>query len=236
MKIYLLIAAFCALPFNVIAAERKPVADIDTNAMTSEMQAITQEENSKHVSLAWWMPTEFWQASFAKSSETPASLNKDVAEAFSGVSVIAIAEADISSLASFDFYSREDVEKNLVVTYVDSQGTQHVLQAENKINRKLEVLLGIMKPILASAVGNLGSNLNFYVFHDMAPSDKHARLIDPYSSGYIDVQFTTKLGMVNHSRIQLPLDSLFVPRMCPGGRKAHITWKYCPWDGTPLND
>ena len=50
---------------DATAAEKKPIGDIDTNALTNETQAMPADEPDKHMSLAWWMPSEFWQASFA---------------------------------------------------------------------------------------------------------------------------------------------------------------------------
>jgi hypothetical protein len=43
-----------------------------------------------------------------------------------------------------------------------------------------------------------------------------------------DVQLTSRVGM--------PLDSLFKPRFCPNGKKAHISWEFCPWSGKKLKE
>jgi hypothetical protein len=39
---------------------------------------------------------------------------------------------------------------------------------------------------------------------------------------------------VHMAELELPLDSLFVPRLCPNGKPAHVSWDYCPWSGKKL--
>jgi hypothetical protein len=34
--------------------------------------------------------------------------------------------------------------------------------------------------------------------------------------------------------LETPLNSLFVPRTCPNGKPAHVSWKFCPWGGERL--
>ena len=36
------------------------------------------------------------------------------------------------------------------------------------------------------------------------------------------------------ARVELPINALFVPRLCSDGREAHVTWNYCPWTGERL--
>jgi hypothetical protein len=37
-------------------------------------------------------------------------------------------------------------------------------------------------------------------------------------------------------KIEMPIDALFVQRMCPNGKPAHVSWVVCPWDGGKLPD
>ncbi|MBW4643856.1 MAG: hypothetical protein KME23_12850 [Goleter apudmare HA4340-LM2] len=56
----------------------------------------------------------------------------------------------------------------------------------------------------------------------------------PYKSGKLNISFNGKGNQQIGSVVNLPLNSLFIPRLCPNGKPAHVSWKYCPWDGTPL--
>jgi len=106
------------------------------------------------------------------------------------------------------------------------------LEPVQTINPELELVLGIFKPILGAAMGNLGKNMHFYVLDDRTKSSK--RLLDPYHAGRIRVQLAKTQGDIMTAEIETPLDALFVPRICPNGREAHVSWNYCPWSGTQL--
>ena len=61
-------------------------------------------------------------------------------------------------------------------------------------------------------------------------------MVDPYLQGLISVQIAKRNGDLMTADIEMPLNSLFVPRKCPNGKDAHISWKYCPWSGKLLVD
>jgi hypothetical protein len=83
-------------------------------------------------------------------------------------------------------------------------------------------------------MGNLGRNLHFFVFQD---EEKDSRIFSPFDSGAVVVKLS---GRENRQDISLsidrPIDSLLVPRLCANGKPAHVTWKFCPWDGKKLPD
>ena len=83
-------------------------------------------------------------------------------------------------------------------------------------------------------MGNLGKNMHFYVLNDKSKS--FPRLLDPYRKGQINIQLSRKDDVLMTASIEMPLNSLFVPRKCPNGKDAHISWKYCPWTGKRLEE
>ena len=73
---------------------------------------------------------------------------------------------------------------------------------------------------------------DFFVLSD---TDQGDRLLSPYGNSTLLVTLTNKKGEVLEPiRFEMPLDSLFVPRMCPNGKPAHVSWVVCPWDGSKL--
>ena len=83
-------------------------------------------------------------------------------------------------------------------------------------------------------MGNLGSNMHFFVLNDELESSP--RLIDPYLKGHISIQLERRDEVQLDARIEMPLNSLFIPRKCPNGMDAHVSWKFCPWTGKPLEE
>jgi hypothetical protein len=234
----ILLAIFMFAAINAIAAEKKPIGDVDTDALTSETQSTdtTGNDLSNHITFVWWIPHQLWQATMAKEPKPSAAESKEFLDAFAGITVLVVAAIDTKSFGSYDYYSKDDIKKAMVVTYVDSAGEKHVLQVRDSIDKKVGVLLDALKPNVVRMLGKMGDSMQFFVLDDRAQSGKENRLIDPYREGNVDVQLTRKNNYVTHSRIDFPVNSLFLPRLCPGGRKADISWKYCPWDGSPLKD
>jgi hypothetical protein len=101
-----------------------------------------------------------------------------------------------------------------------------------EVPQKLVPLLKVLGPILSSAMGPMGQNMNFFVLDD---HKKGGRLISPYEPGMLRITLTDNKGVkLEPLLIEFPLDSLYVPRRCPNGKPAHVSWMVCPWDGSKL--
>jgi hypothetical protein len=59
--------------------------------------------------------------------------------------------------------------------------------------------------------------------------------ISPYEAGTLRFTMGASGDLTAiEGGIETPMNALFVPRLCPNGRPAHVSWKVCPWDGTAL--
>ncbi len=229
ISILLLLAAACA-----IAAEKKPIKDVNIDAFTKETQATAKGSGDNHVAITWWIPNEFWESIFARDQTTSEIDKKTMLDAVAGVSLLAVAQADVSPVGAFKFYTKASIQNQMMISYTGAMGEKRSLSPMQVIDPDLEVVLGIFKPILGAAMGNLGSNLHFYVLDDKIKSSR--RLIDPYREGRINIKLAKKTGDRMTAEIEMPLNCLYVPRKCPNGKDAHITWNYCPWTGRPIVD
>jgi len=120
------------------------------------------------------------------------------------------------------------------LSFTAADGKRRTVTPMGTIDPNLGVVLAVFKPILGAAMGNLGNNMHFYVLDDRI--EGAPRLLDPYREGLISVQLMRKNGDWMTAEIEMPLNSLFVPRKCPNGKDAHVSWKYCPWSGKRLED
>lgn len=214
------------------AVERKNLKDVNTDTFSTDTQASPVDSGSDHMVLTWWIPNEFWEAILSKD-ETIADADKNaMLDALAGVSLLGVVQGDITRLAAFNYYSKEEIEKNIIISFIDEKNKKHKIIPMNLIKPDLEVVLGIFKPILSAAMGNLGSNFHFYVLNDFTGNS--SRLIDPYKKGRINIQLLKRNNESLWSNIELPVNSLFIPRICPNGKEAHISWEYCPWSGKQL--
>ena len=217
-----------------VAADRKLLKDVVIDEMTPDTQATAKGSGDSHFALVWWVPNEFWISIFSRDTTTSAADKNAMLNAMSEISLLAVVQADITDMGAFIYYTKQKIEENMMMSFTNSKGIKKRLLPMQIINPDLEIVLSVFKPILEAAMGNLGSNFHFYVLNDK--SNASGRIIDPYRQGAIDVQLSRKDGVLITSSIELPLNSLFIPRKCPNGKDAHISWKYCPWSGKRLEN
>ncbi|MEO0974297.1 MAG: hypothetical protein AAFX85_14495 [Pseudomonadota bacterium] len=223
------LALILALPAHAI--ERKPVAEVEADALTTETQ-LRLGGTSQHISVVWWVPTEYWELFLSRDQSIGAEVRQQVLDTLSGVSLLAVVQADISPLGVFDFYSEAQVREGLILTYEPAKGESRQLKPLTKVDPGLQILIGQIKPVLTAAMGNLGGNMHFLVLDDEDGDGQ--RILDPYLEGVLSASVTTQADEVLGGVFEFPLDSLFVPRKCPNGKDAHVSWRYCPWSGEEL--
>jgi hypothetical protein len=226
----LLVATLLAAPLLAGAAERRPLVQVDLTALSSETQL--QLSGDGQFGLAWWIPAEFWAAAAARQ---PAGAGNDepIARALAPYLVLGIIQADVSDLGGFTFFDRGRVQQGLRVTHAVPGGESRTLRPVEPDDPDVGIALGMIRPILANALGNAGQNMHFFTLVDAARAD--APPVSPLAAGELRIEVAGfQGGRSGTGRIETPLNALFVPRLCPGGRPADIRWKVCPWDGTPL--
>lgn len=230
MKMFLIVALM-VVSYS-FAAEKKPVIAIDEDALTSETQLSLKGTGDDHMAFVWWIPNEFWEKVLSSDPSIKETEKNAMLNAMSGISLLAVVQANISEIGAFEFFSKEEIEKDMKLVYTGADGKKQNVSIVTKIDPTLEVLLGVFKPILAAAMGNMGNSMHFYVLNDKVKSTN--RLLNPYEKGKIDIQLKKKEKVFMNTSIEFPLNSLFVPRICPNGKEAHISWSYCPWTGKRL--
>lgn len=222
---------FIAATGLAVAAERKDPTEINPVDFTTETQQMSSE--AAVLDMAWWIPAEFWEAVLRQDPSVPRDQADAMLEVMRPYFVIVVVQADISPFGSFTFIPEPRVERGLGVTYVDEQGKRSDLEVLETTNPDFELLLLQLGPILANAMGNLGENFNFYAFS--ATDADGNRIASPFEPGRIQVSLGGREGAApTEFEFEAPLDALFRPRICPNGKPAHISWSFCPWDGSRL--
>jgi hypothetical protein len=100
--------------------------------------------------------------------------------------------------------------------------------APEKLDYALQTLLSNLKPVLKNAMGQLGENMNFFVFSDKKENGK--RVSDPYAKGNVQLNVRNK-----EYKWRTPLGTLMPLKYCPKDKEdMNGSWEYCPWDGGKL--
>ncbi len=214
----------------LFAATPKPIEEVDTDALTQELQYAASADRFV---LVWWIPHEFWSAVLHQAGIVDDEVRDDMLGTLESYSMLAVVEADISDFGHFDFYDKQTILKHLRVTYKEGDDEQRELKPMSDVPEDVKLLQQQMAPVLTNAMGAMGANFYFFTFNTTTKDGQ--RLLSPYSESTLDVHTTDRLGgRPEVGRFRFPLDSLHIPRKCPNGEDAHISWKFCPWTGQKL--
>ncbi|WP_146118588.1 hypothetical protein [Blastopirellula marina] len=227
----------CLVTTSVFAAERKPLKDVDLTSLSQDIQTIHQgplEDGTNFVAIALWLPQEYWQAVMDKNAALPAANKAKLLETMEGVTMLALVQGDVTPLGRFDFYQRDEIEKKLEISVIATDGKRRNLEPMKEISGELQQVVAVFKPIMAAAMGNMGRSMEIFVFDNK--NEDGSKILDSYQPGQIDIRMVRRDGSEMDSTIELPLNALYIPRKCPNGKDAHISWKLCPWTGAPLED
>lgn len=213
------------------AQERMPFERIALDSLAADTQATPGGTDDTHLVLVWWIPHEYWAAAFSREGAMSAGQREATIRVLRGYSLLAVVQAEIRPLGALRYYDLESVAESLAIT-LESGGETARLEPLQDVGTDLQPMLGALKPILAAAMGNFGSNMHFFVLADRDADDR--RIIDPYETNVLRIALSKDDGERIDVAIEMPIDALFVPRICPNGKTAHVSWKYCPWGGERL--
>ncbi len=193
---------------------------------------IVSSSDDTHTAVCWWIPVEFWKASLSRDITISEEERCAFLRVLNDFSLLSIAQFDM--IDKYDYYSKSEIESNIVITVIDKNGNENRLFTMQNINSDFDKIIGMLQLVTGDVLGNFGNNAHFYVLNDKSKRDD--RLLNPYNKGELRIQFGRRNGEIFEGIIKTPINALFVPRICPNGEKAHISWKFCPWSGKPLEE
>ena len=215
-------------------AEPKAMTDVDTESMMGDTTLIFTNAGENDFALAFWLPQEFWMSIFSQDPSISAEDSSEIIGLIEGLSILAVVQADISAFGSFDYFPENEIRSGMTVTFTNTNSETINLITMIDIHPDLEMILMIFQQIFGAAMGSFGENLQYFIIEDNNKSGD--RIANPYLNGSIRLGLTKRNDAKMTSTLVLPLNSLYVPRKCPNGEDAHISWIYCPWTGVKLED
>ncbi|GAH37683.1 unnamed protein product, partial [marine sediment metagenome] len=148
------VAVLCLLTSAGLALEKRPIDKVDTDELIKNTQTKVPSGH-RHVSIIWWIPPEFWEATFAKDQNTSEAGKKRMIAALKPYSLLAVLQADISDFGVFTFYDKEEVETGLKIRFRPADGEPYQITPSKNASPDVKMLLSVIKPILTAAMGNL---------------------------------------------------------------------------------
>ncbi|WP_286756084.1 hypothetical protein [Roseivirga sp. UBA838] len=218
-----ILSVIASLIFTFSAQAQKRAIDI--NELINETQLMSEDQNLMR--LVWYIPLEYWEASFAADESISADELEEMIDIFDDFELIAVIDGEFGVFGNIKYTPISEV--RAMIRLETSDGKKHLPLDDSEISNDASTLMSFMQPMLANMMGDMGKNMQFFMFKSKGKED---RLIDPFKQH----SFKVHLGDEVFS-FELPLASLLPPKYCPtDGKKMKGTWIYCPFHGVELTD
>jgi hypothetical protein len=196
---------------------------IDLQALIQETQKHSLDPG--HMTIVWWMPSEFWRASLAQNPGIRKEQTEAILQILAGYTMVAVADGSIGPFGGVTFNTEDVVRSG--VTVRDPQGRTHSPLDNDSIDVDAKNLLQMLRPGLGNTLGSLGQNIYFVLFRATADGRPIA---DPKGKG----TFTVVLRDTEYS-YRLPLGSLLPPKYDPATRETFPgNYMFNPFTGGAL--
>jgi len=231
MKSTAIILLTAILTFSAGALQRKSPDKIDLDQLTAET-LLDASHSKDHIAFVWYIPSEYWDAVISQNREMGKREKARAGKTMKTLTVIAVVQGDVPHTGPVRYYEKIFLQDSLRFIRIDALGRKYEYIPYKTSSGEVKKLLESIVPALRSSVGPLAENLQFFVFNDQAADG--SRILDPYRPGALEIELKRKDGQKLEAKLEFPLNALFVPRRCPNGKPADVTWKYCPWTGKKL--
>ncbi len=226
-SIALLLLVAAVLTASAQTPAQSPEEDIIGDLLKETQSSI---HGGGYTGMIWWIPAEFWEQALRQQMplEKAATQVKPLREYV----MVVVAVGKVGALGSIDFVAPEKIRTNTVLR--DTRGTDYMPMA--KVAPEAEVLVGVMKPMLANALGKFGEAIEILFFP--AKNGAGNVLADPLQKGSFNIVVKNVVGRPEYiHEWLLPLTSLSPPKYCPAGKeRVQANWNFCPMHGVALNE
>jgi TonB family protein len=198
---------------------------LDPQALLRETQKMSNTPGQ--LTMVWWVPEQFWQASAERSSTTGSPVQVEaLLKVMRQYTLVCVVDGQLGPVGAITYKNEELVRSS--VTVKDARGASYAPIPDSAISPDMKILLLIFKPIFTNTAGNLGQNMHFLLFPSQ---DKDGRPVaDPKGTGNFDVVVAGK-----EFRYQLPLGSVLPPKRDPTtGESFPGNYNFNPVTGTRL--
>lgn len=198
--------------------------NIDYNQFIRETQKNSSE--SGKINIVWWIPLEFWDITLKRNKTLSEDQIKKFIDELKPYSMFAVIQGEMGPMGNLTYVPLDSIKNSIVL--LDNNQKKYYPIAYDQLDAGLQSLLTMLKPVLKNSMGQLGENMNFFVFSDQ--KDNQKRVSDPYVKGAVQVNILNK-----EYKWRTPLGTLMPLKYCPKDKEElNGSWEYCPWDGEKL--
>ena len=150
-------AAIIALAMFIVAGQSHGEATLDVQALIRETQKMSN--SSAQITLVWWLPEQFWQASMAQNPTITQAQTDLILKTLRPYTMIAVVDGQVGAFGGISYSSEEAVRASVKVK--DANGQSYGPISEDSMDPNMRNLISILKPVLTNMAGSIGQNMQF---------------------------------------------------------------------------
>jgi hypothetical protein len=200
-----------------------PAAAADLREFVQEtQQSVTV---SQQLTLAWWIPPEFWEVSLAANPNVPPETVTAVRDSFHDYQVFAVVRANMGIQGLTGAASKADLLANSRFQ-IGGKAIPPIDSTQLPIG--VQTMLGAMRPLLSGMLGQLGQSMELIVYPAVVDGQ---RLNDPLKPGAF--QYSVYDQTFNW---RMPLASLLPKKVDPKSHEEFPgNYQYNPYTRAKLS-
>lgn len=198
--------------------------EIDSIKLTQETQQLRQ--NKSQMDLVWWIPNEFWEASFKANPVITPEQQKEFIEVVDNYTIFCVLEGTIGTFGGITGTPKDELQSKMSLVV---SGTILIPLDSSELSPDAQNFLQMMKPMFAGMLGQMGQSMEFVVFK--GKGEDGLKYLNPKSDG----SFTLNLGK-KEFKWRLPLASLLPPKFDTDTKEEFPgNYIYNPFTGKKLS-
>jgi hypothetical protein len=200
-----------------------PAHAVDLQQLVQETQKMSQQSSS--LTMVWWIPQEFWDASLSTNPNVTPETRKQILEALENFQIVALFRGKTGIGGLTDVPAKEDM---IAHARFESNGKVIEPLEPAQVSTGAQTMLAALKPLLSGMLGQLGQGMQLVAYPSKKDND---RLIDPKRKG--SFQYTL---FDQTFQWHLPLASLLPKKVDPKTKEEFPgTFDYNPYTGEKLS-
>ncbi|MFT5823862.1 MAG: hypothetical protein ACI8ZM_005127 [Crocinitomix sp.] len=205
-------------------AQKIDLSKVDLNALLNETQLNTGIGDTMELHL--WMPLEFWKVSMLQDPTLDKGQMNDFLKVLEPYTIVAVIDGKFGLFGSLTYEDPDTIRTKY--NMMDKDGGLHAPLEEATLNSEVQVLLSMFKPMMSNMLGEMGENLQFFVFNNL--DEQGDRIFSPYIEKSTRASYKGKIH-----NWKTPFGTLLEKKMCPIDNELHNgSWDYCPYHGGKL--
>jgi hypothetical protein len=198
--------------------------NIDLQTMIQETQKMSKDHDE--MTLVWWMPEQFWQASMEQNPAITKAKVDQMLEVIRPYTMIAVVDGHIGTFGGVTYRSEEAVRNSVKIK--DAKGLHYDPLNESAVTPDMKNLLQILKPVIVNMTGPMGQNMHFILFQ--SKSNDGQPIADPTREGILNIVVAGK-----EFKYRLPLGSILPSKFdSKTGEQFPGNYSYNPFTGSKL--